>query len=194
MAKYLLLHVEATGGACHVRTISHVPEAERLHAGTSYAADLPQTASFEMNETFPKDRRLDDAVENQSSCLLVSERFKQVLQAIPGSLLQNEILPVRIIDHRGHPEQAAYYVIHQLAYPACLDENQTTGRRSKLMPQVFQFLDTMVIDEAAVPRDRMLFRAAQYPEIPIVRADLAEALTRAKLTGFRLCDPATFEF
>jgi hypothetical protein len=194
MAKYLLLHTKARDGACRVRTIQHVPESERLKTGVSYAADFPEAAAFEMNETFPKDIRLVDAIENQSSVLLVSERFKQVLESIPGSLLQNEILPVQIINHRGRPEKAPYYIIHQLDYPACLDEDQTTGERSSLAPEMFQFLETMVLDESRIPPELMLFRPAQYPRMPLVRVDLAEALTRADLTGFKFWDPATYEF
>ena len=93
------------------------------------------------------------------------------------------MLPVAIVNHRGRQEKAPYFIVHQLARPECLDEAKTKGTRSKIAPAQFQFLKKMVLDGQRIPPGLMLFRAAQYPLLPLVRSDVAESLAKLDLVG-----------
>jgi hypothetical protein len=196
MAKnqYLIVKTKPCEGACRLRTIKHVPNDHRFSIGASFRENFPADALFKMNDSFPNDVRLVDSLHNLSALLVVSERFKNALEAIPGALVQNEVLPVAIVNHRGRKEKAPYFIIHQLAQPACLDEAKTKGTRSRIAPAQFQFLKKMVLDPERIPTDLMLFRAAQYPQLPLVRSDLAESLAKLDLVGVELCDIASYAF
>ena len=192
--QYLIVKTEPPQGACRLRTIKNVPNDHRFSIGASFSKDFPADALFRMNDSFPNDTRLVDSLRNLSALLVVSERFKNALEAIPGALVQNEVLPVAIVNHRGRKEKAPYFIIHQLARPECLDEAKTKGTRSKIAPAQFQFLKKMVLDVRRIPPSLMLFRAAQYPQLPLVRRDVAESLAKLDLVGVELCDIARYQF
>jgi hypothetical protein len=192
--KYLILKTKASNGFCRVRTIKNVPRDHRLNTGVSCLGDFPEDALFKMNDSFPKDIRLPDSISNISSLLVVSERFKAALEGVPGALLQNEVLPVKIVNHRGRTEKAPYFIIHSLSYPACIDEAKSKGEKSSIDPSQFQFMKKMVLDPTRIPSELMLFRAAQFPALPLVRTDLADSLRKLELTGFEFHEIAGYEF
>jgi hypothetical protein len=191
---YLIVGTVTANGACRLTSIKNVPEDQRLHTGVSCSAGFPDDALFKMNDSFPKAVRLVDSLRNISSLLVVSERFKNALLAISGALEQNEVLPVKIVNHRGRTEKAPYSIIHQLNYPACVDGKKSKGIRSTLDPSQFQFMTTLVLDEAKIPSNLMLFRAAEFPGLPLIRSDLAAALDNLGLTGVEFCQIAGYEF
>lgn len=193
-SQYLIVRTVVPKGACRLRTIKNVPNDHRFSIGASFGEDFPADALFKMNDSFPNDIRLVDSLHNHSSLLVVSERFKNALEAIPGALVQNEVLPVAIVDHRGRKEEPRYFIVHQLARPECLDEKKTKGTRSKIAPAQFQFLTKMVLDAPSIPPSVMLFRAAQYPQVPLLRIDVAESLARLDLVGVEFCEIASYEF
>jgi hypothetical protein len=193
--KYLILKTKPGNGFCRVRTIKNVPREHRLSTGESCVAGFPEDALFKMNDSFPKDIRLADSISNLNSLLVVSERFKAALESVPGALLQNEVLPVKIVNHRGRTEKAPYFIIHSLSHPPCIDEAKSKGERSSIDPSQYQFMKKMVIDPSrVVPKELMLFRAAQYPALALVRSDLADDLRKRELTGFDLHEIDKYEF
>jgi hypothetical protein len=191
---YLILQTIVPEGVCRLRTVRNVPRDQRLYTGESCLPGFPEDAMFKMNETFPKDIALADVLRNQSLKLVVSTRFKEALESIQGALTKNEALPVQIINHKGRPEKAPYFIIHQLDLPECLDEKKSKGTRLPIDTTQFQFLTKMVLDPARIPADRMLFRPLQYRDLPIVRSDLAEALGKLELSGVAFREIASYEF
>jgi hypothetical protein len=192
--QYRIVKTEPPKGACRLRTIKNVPNDHRFSIGASFSKDFPGDALFRMNDSFPNDVRLVDSLRNLSALLVVSERFKNALEAIPGALVQNEVLPVAIVNQRGRKEKAPYFIIHQLARPECLDEARTKGTRSRIAPAQFQFLKKMVLDVQRIPPSLMLFRAAQYALLPLVRSDVAESLAKLDLVGVEFCDIPGYKF
>jgi hypothetical protein len=191
---YMLVEMKASNGACRLGTIENVEKEFQLRIGVPRATNFPTDACFRMNDDFPKDIGLTDALHNRSRLVVASERLKKFLEAIPGALVQNEILPVAILNHKGRREKAQYAVVNQLNHPACLNEKACVGTKSKLKPAMFQVIEKMVLDPARVPADRMLFRAAEYPQAALIRRDLAEKLDAETFTGITFHEIEGYEF
>lgn len=184
--KYLVLVLTRSAGICTLESIMNVEDFHLLRFGESMKDNFPAEASMAMDRETPKEIGLADALWNTSSLLVVSDKFKSILEGIPGALQENEILSVKIINHKGRPVKDPYFIIHQLENPPAVDETKTKGRRSKLAPDTYQFIDKMVLDVGKVPKDRMLFRAKQFTEAVFIRSDLAEKLEPLGLTGFEM--------
>jgi hypothetical protein len=191
---YLIAKTVRPKGACWLGSIQNVPEREDLRFGVSYFKRWPDKVQFSMEEEFPKDIALVDALRNVSSLLVVSARFKEALEAIPGALHSNEVLPVKIINHKKRAEKAPYFLIHQVGHSPCLDEAKCEGKRSSLDPKEFQFLKKMVLDESKIDSRLMLFRPAQYNKLPLIREDLVEKLKALDLTGIEFHEIKGYAF
>ena len=55
-------------------------------------------------------------------------------------------------------------------------------------------MEKLVLDEKAIDKKLMLFRAAQYPEVFLVRRELAKEIEAEKFTGVTLTELDDFEF
>jgi hypothetical protein len=191
---YLILKTVTPDGTCRLTNIKNVPEDERLKVGDPVPEGLPDDAHFKMDDSFPNDVRLADSLNNLSSVLVASEKLKAALEAVPDALAQNEVLPVKIVNHKGRIEKAPYFIIHQVDYPACIDEKKSVGKRARLNTARFQFMTEMVLDPSLIPPPLLLFRPAQYRRLPLVRRDLAESLGKLGLTGVEFHEIAGYEF
>ncbi len=192
--EYRIMRAVSFAGACRLETISNVPDKENLRFGVPFRDKFPAEASLRMSDDFPNDIRLGDAVMNTGPLLVVSARLKDTLEAIPGALFKNEVLPVAIINHKGRREKKDYFVLHQIDHPACLDEKKSTGRRSRLNPEIFQFLDKMVLKDDAIDPQLMIFRAKQFSDVVLVRKALVDQLASGEFLGVEFASIEGFDF
>jgi hypothetical protein len=128
-SQYLLARTVETPGVPWLETIENVPKEQDLKYGVSRVSSFPEDASFSMSADFPKDVGLADAFKNVSSLLVVSARLRQALDSVPGALFENEVLPLKIFNHKKRLEKAPYFLIHQINHPPCLDEAKSQGTR-----------------------------------------------------------------
>lgn len=191
---YMILKTVKARGVAPLESIENVDDPQDLIFGVSRAKGFTPDATFRMDSDFPKDVGVADAFVNTSSLLVVSERVKNALEAVPGALFENDVLPVKIINHKKRAEKGPFFIIQQVNHPECLDEQATAGVRMPINPKKFQFMTNMVLDEKKVGEKKMLFRVAQFPNVPLVRRDLAEALQAQKFTGLELHEIAGFNF
>jgi hypothetical protein len=192
--QYMILKTVKARGVAPLESIAKVDDHEDLAFGVSRAKGWTPNATFRMDKDFPKDVGTADAFVNTSLLLVVSERAKNALEAVPGALFENEVLPVSIVNHKKRVEKGPYFIIHQVNQPPCLDEKASQGVRMPINPTKFQFMMAMVLDEKKVGEKKMLFRVEQFPDVPLVRRDLAEALQAEKLSGLELHEIAGFNF
>jgi hypothetical protein len=192
--KYLIAKTVKPKGVCSLSSVEKVPQREDLRYGVPYLSRWPEDIQFTMDSDFPKDIGLADSLDNISMLLVVSEKLKQALEEIPGALRSNEVLPVKIINHKKRTEKMPYFIVHQINQPACLDEAKTEGQRSKLSPERFQFMTKMVLDPGKIGPDLMLFRPKQFNEFPLVREDLAAKLKALALTGLEFHEIEGYAF
>jgi len=192
---YLIAADDVKDTDCHVEGVKNVPDKHQLRFGVSRLQGFPTEANFRMNNDFPKGVNLTDVLHNTNMLFVVSARVREFLESIAGALFQNEILPVKIINHKGRTEKAPYAIIHQVDHPPCVNEKETLGTKNPINPDQYQLMKKLVLDEKQIDEKLMLFRAAQYPAVPFVRRDLAERMKAEKFTGlvfFEIDDYAFF--
>jgi hypothetical protein len=191
---YLLVKVTRANGICWLGNLKNVPDPFELRFGISRAVDFPDDAELRMDPDFPKDIGLADVLKSGGALLVVSDSVRSFLESVPGALFQNELLPVHIVNHKGRRERARYFIVNQLDHPPCLKEDECVGQRQPINPEQFQFIQKMVLDESRIGTELQLFRAAQYPELPLVRRDLAEKLRGEGFTGVSFHEVDGFDF
>src|SRR6185369_10447757 len=148
---YMVLKTVKARGIAALETIRNVDDSEDLAFGVSRIKGFTSDATFHMDPDFPKDVGVGDAFFNTSLLLVVSERVKDALEAVPGALFENEVLPVKVINHKKRTEKAS------------------VGVRMPIDPKKFQFMTSMVLDEKKVGEKKLLFRVQQFPDVPLVR-------------------------
>ena len=126
--------------------------------------------------------------------MVVSQRLKDALEAVPGLLFENEVLPVKIFNHKKRLEKAPYFIIHQINHPACLDEAKSKGRRMPINPELFQSMKAMVLELDKIDPKKMLFRVAQFPYVRLIRREAAEKLLPGNFVGLRFREIAGYDF
>jgi hypothetical protein len=191
---FLILKTVTPDGICSLSSLMNVENEHFLILGRPYPGDFPADATFKMDDNYPKNIRLADCLDNLSSLLVVSEKFRAALESVPGALVENAVLPVKLLNHKGRTEKAPYFIVQQLHHPSCIDETKSKGRKGKVNPDRFVKLEKMVLDEKGIPADRMLFRPAQCHQYLLVRSDLAASLRKAGLSGIELHDIEDYEF
>jgi hypothetical protein len=179
-------------GVCRLGPIENVPDKAEIQYGRSQAGKFPSDARFRMNPDFPKDVKLADVLDNRNDFLIVSERFKDLLVAA-NALKNNEVYDVAIFNHKGRREKANYFLIHQIDFPRCADENKSVGTKSKLNPVAYLGLTKLVLDESKIDPDLSIFRAAEYPPRAFFRRDLVAKIQAANFTGIDFSDLDGFD-
>lgn len=190
-SNYLLLLARGSDGACMLGGLRDVSKQWQLFEGVSRAKDFPDDASFRMDPSFPKDIRLEDIIRNDSSLLVASERVKKFLEAekVPGQ----EMLPVAIFNHKGRKEKARYFVVHQVDIQDCINLKKTKWKKDDLDEEAITDVRKLTLDESKIDKDAQLFRLKSYGIPLIIRADLAEKITKAGFTGFQFVPPIEWE-
>jgi len=167
--------------ACRLKALQGVDDDYELHQGISRAETWPSDSHFEMNEVYPDRLQVEDVVFNRNNVLVISEKLRAFLGA--DDLKNNEVLPVRIINHKGRAVDEPYYVLHQLELQDCIDQAESEVRSNPLDPDTFMSVRKLVIDEGKIDPDLRLFRMARYPALPIFWRDLAEGIQKEGFTG-----------
>ena len=171
-------------GVCQLGAIRNTPAKAEIQHGMSQAGQFPSDAFFEMDKNFPNGVKLADALDNTNSFLVVSERFKDLLQAA-DALKKNEVYEISIVNHKKRREKAKYFLIHQVNFPLCADPLQTVGEKDPLNPVAYGLLTKLVLDEGKIDPGLSIFRAAEYPERAFFRRDLVAKIKEAGLTGIK---------
>lgn len=187
MSKYKIVAIVSPKGVCHLMSIENVPAWAQMQQGESQAGKFPEDAFFRMSDDFPKDVKLADALFNISSMLVVSERFAEFLKK-EKFLAHNEVHPVAILNHKGRREKAKYFIVQQIDNPRCVDAARTKGKKSRILPDEYNVMQKLVIDEKKVKKEYALFRAYEYKDRVLVRADVAAKVEGAGFTGIEFHD------
>ncbi len=189
---YVIGKCRARGNACHLKDLEGVPDDFELAFGVPRVQGFPVDAYFRMSADFPKAGALTDALANTGHYFVASARLRAFLASVPGALFQNEILPVRIINHKGRVEKSEYAIIHQVHHPKCLDMKQCIGTRHAINPSHFQFMDKIVLDEQRIDPRLMLFRPEEYGTELFIHRGLATKLQAEKFTGISFEELANY--
>lgn len=180
---YLISRVTLPRGICNLGGMTGVPDWARMMNGASQAGRFPAAAQFQMDAS-RRDSKLADVLENMNSLLVVSERFRDLLTSW-NALKSCEVLDVGILDHKGKPVAARYFIIHQVDQPSCVDEAQTIGEKSPLEPSEYLAVTRLVLDESRIDRELAILRPAQLRSRTFFRRDIVEKILASGVTGLK---------
>lgn len=167
--------------ACRLKTLQGVEDDYELHKGISRVDGWPLDAYFEMSEAFPENLKLEDFVFNTNNVLVISDKFLNFLDQ--KHLKNNEVLPVKIINHKGRVVKEKYYILHQLILQNCIDVDNSVVTKNKINPNRFISIKKLVINEKQIESDVSIFRMERYPSLAIFEKDLSENIVQAGFTG-----------
>jgi len=170
-------------GECRLGPLLNVARQFQLLKGVPRAAGFPSDAAMAMEPDHPNDMVLTDALFNNDRLIVASERLREVFTSRGAPAI--EILPLGILDHRGRPAAAPYAILHPVDPVDCLDLAQCGPKRSSIDPAKITDVARLVLDDARVDPDRLIFRPLGFPNATLVRRDVAEAISAAGLTGMR---------
>lgn len=168
----------------HGAVVMRLNDVERRHAladGESFEAIFPANANFDFDPDLKRNTVLVDFMLNKEDVLLCSERVKDFVQARHPAKL--EYLPVTVLDHKGKPVGAPYFILHPVDPPDCIDRAHSKLTMSDFDPDDIWEAEHLVIDEAKVPADRLIFRPKAYNSVILLRRELAQDLVAAGFTG-----------
>lgn len=185
--KYLFGSIEPGRKACRLTSLQGVDDDFELLRGISRINGFPEDAYFKMDKNFPDDLRLEDFVFNSNGLLVVSEKVKDILTK--DDLVNNELLDVVIVNHKGRKEKARYFILHQVNLQACINESKSIGRANSIDTKLYSIITKLVLDDSKVNQNVELFRMARYPFLPMFREDLTEKIMREGCTGIQFGEP-----
>ncbi len=188
---YFRLLPVAAAGAAHFGFVQGYDDSWKLVEGISVAAEFPEDATYHMNEDLPHDKRLEDAIYNLDSQLVVSGRLRTFLQSQDN--LQIEFLPVQLVNHKGKAVQEPYFIVNILCHVDAVDKAATTHEWNTLDDTAMIGIENLTIDEDRVPKEAVLFRLVHVTDVMGVRSDLAEALREEGFTGLEFADFADYD-
>lgn len=183
MDDYLVWTDEPVPHGCRLTLLEGFEDSWLLNKGHPCTADWPDDVAFRMDPSQPHDMVLGDNLENNFLLLVVSERLSEFIAARQPR--EVEVLPVTILDHRGRATKTRYRLVNPTRPVDCLDLERSGAERSELDPSSINAVSRLVLDEARLDRERLLFRPLGFYDVTLVRRDLAEAMRAEGFTGVR---------
>src|SRR5262249_47271846 len=151
---------------------------------------LPAGGEYSLHPDFPNDLVLTDSLMNTDSLLVVSPRLKAYLQETGDADL--EFYPVTILDHKGKLLSADYQIVNATGDVDCLDKEASGARASRVSPDEVSRVRKLALKIDQIPSGKVLFRIKGFPEVTMIRRDVAEGLDATGFTGFRWLEPDKF--
>lgn len=126
---------------------------------------------------------LCDFVPNLSMALILSEAAVELLRAegVVGDGVI-EYLPITLLDKRGRPAPARYYLVNPLLKVACMDTQTSEFLKSPAGDKVLN-VERLVLKQEQIPPEAKLFRLGECTEVVVIRSDLVQRIQGAGLTG-----------
>jgi len=152
-------------------------------------ARFPSGASYTFSADYPDARAVCDLQSNTLGLFIVSEALRREF-AIESAV---ELLPLRLLDHRGDVVSETHALANFLRPVDCVDIAASRLDFSNTHPDRVDRIRGLVLDEARIPPERAVFRLAQRTRTLLVRDDLRKRIEAARLTGLILVPSAEFD-
>lgn len=161
----------------------------QLMKGVARSADWPDDMVFKFSADRPEGMVLTDWVHNEFSLLLVSDRFKTLVEATGDDAI--EYLPVSMADHRGNVVDDKYWILNSLQLYSVMNREKSLFDPVE-DEQKAHSIEKLVLGEEFLTLHPALARPVAYPRIVLLREDLTKALEAEGITGVRFRDTEKF--
>lgn len=159
---------------------------DKLEEGVSLQKKWPKQVAMKMSG--PKSRKKMVDFTDGGGAPIISEKAKAVLE--PFGLEGVELLPVQATDHGGKPVKGSYWLFHVTGTQPYVDIDESD---IEVVHKLLWTAREIEVDESRLTARPAFFRVpgARYPWV-FVRRDVLDAMTKAKLTGFRTQHPGYY--
>jgi len=169
--------------AAFLSDLHGIEKAHELLYGIPRAAGFPEDVVWDVDDDAPPNGILPDSINNPDRLLACSRRLVEFLQA--RSVPKVEYLPVAIRNQKGRIISKNVFIVHPLEPVDCLDVDKSAAEWSPIAETDIDRVGRLVLVESKLDPTRQLFRLAKFPDLVLVRRDLADGIDAAGLTGMR---------
>jgi len=147
--------------------------------GRTLAEPLPSEAYFEMNPERPKDVKLGEQHSNLEEMIVIGPGLSNFVRGLGETSV--ELLPVKILDHKGRVASHDFNIVHTDRVVDCLDSAASGAVWNPIDPTQMISWGTLTLK----PGDHdfpKLFRVKHIPSFLFVTEEVARAI---KALGLR---------
>lgn len=178
-----------TDGICKILEVEGVADSFELAEGVSRAAGWPEDALCRMDPRKPKDIELADSLLG-AKLLVVSGRVKKALD--DAQVNNVELLPIRIVDHKGRVASSDYFIVNPQDVCDCIDIDGSGVEWNPIDPGSICGCDALMLREDAVPASYKVFRLHHWRNMIVIRRELAESMRALGLSGLSFLEPEEY--
>jgi hypothetical protein len=165
---------------------------EELNEGVTMADRFPGDATFTMHPDFPYNLILTDSLRNTDFLIVASSRLRDFLEK--RAILKVEYLPVTIINHKRRAVKDTYYIIHPVDHVDCLDLEKCGVAWSPIDSSVIDSMEQLVLDPDRIDQSRGIFRPKFFPDVTLIKRELALAMDMEGFTGNVWIEPEDYPY
>jgi hypothetical protein len=190
MQNYVVLKAVASYPLCALSKMQNVQNPRRLTKGMKLEP-WPDDVKLDMDPNYPKAIQLADCIQNSFSAIVVSKRFKEMIEA--SGAVNVEYLPVTIMNHKGRVASADYFIVNPYELQDCIDLEQSEIKWSAIAPTKISSCKNLQIDEGKIAAGSKIFRLMQLPTRVLLDRELANKAKAASLTGMHFAEIETID-
>ncbi len=176
--------VEASDNDCVLGTLQNVDRQYEFDKGVSRKADFPADAYFRMSDDYPDNLVLGDVLDNTNDLLVVSKRFLDLLSE--DDLKNNELLPVKIMNHKDRFEDAPYFIVNQLEHQDWIDRDESELEVNDIDPEKIVTIYDLVLDESGIDDSVSLLRMKGFSQVLVLKREIAGRIEEAGILGLEV--------
>lgn len=144
------------------------------------------TAQFSAHR--PEGMILNDYVNTSFGWLLISGRFKTLLEDDTLHLEHVEYLPLKINNHKGRLASDDYWIVNFLAPVEGVDRERSVYQADAASADRISIFDALALREEVHEAGPPVFRLKEQPRLILVREDLVRRVEELGLTGMEFID------
>jgi hypothetical protein len=163
----------------------------QLLEGISRLDDWPSDLAARFSDNEPEGMKLTDWVSTAFGWLLISGRFKQLLE--DSGTFAVEYLPIKMKNHKGRLASADYWIVNFLELVPAVDRDRSVFEVDAAEDdKIFEFERLVLLDEVEA-RGPVIFRLKEQPVLIMVREDLVARIRSVGFTGLQFTSTADYK-
>lgn len=189
-SNYVIWEQDMVEGACALSGMTGFDDDWKLLYGEPVADEFPSKARFSMNPDYANDVALTDSLYNIEMLIVASQALRDLIEGEQPAKV--EYVPVPIYNHKKRAVKEAYFIVHPIEPLDCLVLDACKPTYGKIQKTEIDRVKKLVIDEARIPADRLLFRPKGFARVILTHRRLADKIDAAGLTGIRWVELANY--
>ncbi|OZG70967.1 hypothetical protein BTA51_22945 [Hahella sp. CCB-MM4] len=194
MKYYVLLTGDVDDAAIiegHPDEVTDVIAGYKFRKAVSLVKEFPALPGYSMDPEFPDNRLLTDSLDNTDELLIFSEALTDIVKSLEQENI--ELLPVKILDHRGKVASEKYNIINVVGTVDCIDWDNSKYVVSPMDSDELHRIKKLVLIESNIPQGTHILRLHKKPGQILVSEKFKQSVETLGLTGMRFVATEDFK-